>query len=209
MELNISSLRSDPDLYEFMIAVVAVIAFMFVFFLECKVYDLSTAAFFSWALGLLARGRIVQYLAVFAAANINRETSLLLAVVFAVYEFRRMSWSRYLLLMLLQLMAAGAIRYVLMAIYAGNPGMAMLVRPLENLHDFLFYPGRSVLHWAVIGVVTWLCLRRWTDQPRILQVAFLVLAPTLMVLYLMLGWAFELRVFAEIYPVVWVMLWKL
>ena len=49
------------DLWDFIVAAAAVELFMILFFLECKVYDLSTAMFFAVSLGLLARGKLKEY----------------------------------------------------------------------------------------------------------------------------------------------------
>ena len=66
----------DRDLKLFALAAAGVLVFMTLFFYKCKVYDLATAAFVSLALGLMARGKLLQYLGMFALANFNRETTL-------------------------------------------------------------------------------------------------------------------------------------
>lgn len=179
---------------------------MVVFFNDCKIYDLATAAFFAWCLGFLARGQLGAYLGTFALANINRETTIFLVIVFLIYSLGRLDWRRYLVLGALQLGLFMATRLSIMSLFADRQGDAFLIRPLENLQLFLQSPMWSLAHWALIALVLWLCLRRWRSSHRLLQVAFLVMAPALLILYLVAGWAFEVRVFAEVFPVVWVML---
>lgn len=196
------------DLQTFVLAAVGVLVFMIVFIFFCHPYDLATGMFFSFALGLLARGKLLQYLAVFALANLNRETAFLLTMVFAAFFLFRLPWRQYVLWILLQGLIFAVIRVGIMGLYAGSPGSDALVQPLKNLLLFVRMPWLSILHWAGFALVIWLCARRWQTTPRLLQVALAVMLPVQMVLYLVLGLAFEIRVFAEVYPVIWAVAWK-
>lgn len=203
---TISSTPSiDRDLKIFILATAGVLTFMVVFLNQCKVYDLATAAFISLGLGLMARGKLLHYLLMFVVANFNRETMFLLTMVFIVYFFWRLEWKRYLLAISCQLVSFGLVRALLMIRFADNPGAVMLVRPVENLQMFLTSPLFSLVHWAGFALVVWICLRRWMSTPRLLQMTFVVMMPALLIMYLVIGWAFEVRIFAEVYPVVWVM----
>lgn len=199
----------DPDLQIFVLAAAGVLVFMAVFIYFCHPYDLSTGMFYSLALGLLARGKLLQYLGVFALANLNRETTFLLIGVFAVFFLFRLPWRRYLLWILLQVLVFGLARAWLMSLYAGNPGTPVWIRPIENLELFARHPILSLVQWGGFALVFWLLRRRWRTTPRILQVTLAVMLPVQLVLYLVMGLAFEIRVFAEIFPAVWVMLTKL
>jgi hypothetical protein len=203
MRLNISFDPSDRDLVDFLVAFAAVEIFMLLFIGHRKVYDLATAAFFAACIGLMARGHLWKYLGMFALANFNRETSFLLAGVFLVYFFGQLPWRKYLVLAGSQVLLILAIRLIIVTIYADAPGVDMLVRPIENLQVFVGMPVFAIVHWAGFVTVIWLCARRWRNTPRILQVAILVMMSSLMLMYLILGYAFEIRVFAEVYPVVW------
>lgn len=206
MESSISSDRSDDGI--FLSAAVGVTVFMALFLLECKVYDLATGAFFAFGLGLMARGKLSEFFALFAFAAVNRETVFLLIGVFAVYFLVRYGMSCFKwvgLSVLYQAFIFLVVRVCLMIIFEGNAGVEMLVRPWANLGDFMAYPLRSLVHWGGFAVVIWMCMRRWNVQPLMLRCGFAVLMPALMLMYLVLGWAFEVRVFAEVFPVVWVM----
>ena len=208
MESNIYLHPLDRDLQEFILAAFAVEIFMILFYLECKVYDLSTAAFFCYCLGLMARGKLLPYMALFAVANINRETTFLLIAVFLIYYLGRMPLIRYLGLFAIQAALFVVIRLTSMTIYADNPGVDMLVRPIQNLAVFANSPAGCLLHWLGFTIVILVCLKNWRSSARILQVSFLVLAPALTIMYLILGYSFEIRVYAEIYAVVWIMTFK-
>lgn len=213
---NLSNDDRDPgdqalrdDLQIFILAAAGVIVFLVVFFYCAHSYDLATGTFFAFALGLLARGKLVQYLAVFAMANLNRETTFLLILVFAVYFFFRLPWQKYAALIVAQLVLFLGARIWIMTMFASHPGDSVFIQPIENLQRFLEYPLASTVHWLLFALVLWLCARRWRSAPRFLQVALLVMLPVQLILYLVIGWAFEIRVFAEVFPVVWVALWRI
>jgi hypothetical protein len=54
----------------------------------------------------------------------------------------------------------------------------------------------------------WACVRRWREHPYFVRVAFVVLLPALLGVYLVVGWPYEIRVFAEAWTVVWMMVHK-
>lgn len=90
----------------------------------------------------------------------------------------------------------------LRAIFADNPGAPAWVEPGLNLLRFYNHPARTLLHLAGTEVVLWMVAKDWTQKPALLRTAFIVMAPILTAFYLVLGQAFELRVFFEIYPVI-------
>jgi hypothetical protein len=196
------------ELRRFMSAALGVMAFMVVFFYFCKVHDLATAMFFAFGLGLMAREKLDAYFAIFAFASANRETSFLLAVVFAVYFLGRMGWKGYVLSMGYQVFLYGAVRVCLLVIFADHPGVTMNIRPIENVMIFLRTPVLASIHWGLFGLVVWACVRRWREHPYFVRVAFVVLLPALLGMYLVVGWPYEIRVFAEAWPVVWMMVHK-
>ena len=185
-----------------MISAGAVALFMVLFLWRSKVYDLSTAMFFAYGLGAMARGKLGLFHALFPLACLNRETTLLLSAVYAVWFWRKMGWGRYMLGGLYQAVIFGAIRFWVMAVYARNPGFVMLIRPMENIRLFVESPWLSIIHWSIFGAVLFLCVRDWRRLPAFMRVVLAVLGPIMMANYLVLGWSFEVRVFAEVYPVI-------
>jgi len=203
MEFNISSSHSDADLREFFIAVLAVEIFMLVFFWECKVYDLSTAMFTAFLLGWLARGKLGLYHATFPFACANRETAFLLIIVFVVYGIGHLTVFSWIKGVAYQALVYLGIRIFLLLHFASSPGLPFWFRPAENLQMYIDAPVKSSLYLLGTFLVMWVCLRRWKRQPALLRMAFVVMAPGLAILYMFFGYTFEVRAFAEIYPVVW------
>jgi hypothetical protein len=197
MRLSIFLDRFGSD-REFVLAALAVELFMVLFFLECKIYDLVTAAIFALSLGLLAREKFLAYFFVFVIGCLNRETMILMTAVYVLHFHGQPGWRAGAIY---QLVVFVIIRIALMVHFAGAPGGAFWFRPVENIEWFMQFPWVSLVHWAALALVTWLCIRQWYRKPLLLRNAFTVLAPSLVMLYLVFGWAFEVRVFAEVYPV--------
>lgn len=188
----------DRDLQAFMAAALAVPVFLLVFMRDFKVYDIATAAWFALSIGLLARGKLGSYYLLFPIGCLNRETAFLMTLLFIVYFARSPRWAG----VMYQAIVYVLVRALVLMAYADQPGVTLLFRPVENIHEFAAHPVQSVIHWTGFALITWLCLRNWSAQPRLLRQAFLVFAPALMMMYLFFGVSFEIRVFAEIYPVI-------
>jgi len=201
----VSTIYPSPSV-ELMRRALWVIFCMALFFYECKVYDLASAAFVAVGLGLMARGDWMGYGVAFAFGSINRETMGLLLLVFMLHSWRHMSGRMWMAVFVYQAFLFLTVRICLMMIFASAPGAAFWLRPWENVLFFAQFPWLCGLHWVALGFVMWCCVRRWNQQPRLLRSAFVVMMPALMVLYLVFGWAFEVRVFAELYPVVFAMM---
>jgi hypothetical protein len=195
----------DRDLQEFIIAVLGVEVFMIVFFMECKVYDLSTAMFFAFALGCLARGNFNSFYGLFLISCFNRETTILLSTFFAVHYFWKMETLRYVSGLGMQGFAFLGTRAWLMKLYEGNVGQSFYFWPIRVIGGYWSEPIQSLILVGACAVAGYFVARHWKEKPEFLRCALSVLLPLLFILHLMLGIAFEIRVFAEIFPVAWVM----
>ncbi len=207
MASSIFSVPSDdPDLRELILASLAVECFLVVFVSYSKVYDLSTAAVFAFSLGFLARQKFGNFYALYPIGCLNRETMFLLTAFFAVHYFWRMRTAGYLLGLAYQGSAFAGIRLVITKIFEDNPGQPFYFWPLRVLTDYASRPIETAVLILVVAVLAYAVVRRWSEKPVFLRSACLVLGSLLIVLHLAMGMAFEIRVFAEVYPVFWVLL---
>lgn len=186
----------------FTFCTLAVIGFMLIFIWRCKVYDLATGTLFTLCLGLLRRMQLGWFTAVFAVSCLNRETSFLLTLVFSLYLFGQISFNRLALGVLLQGAIFLSVRLWLWHLYSGNAGADAVIDPLDNLQIFARMPWESWVHWSVMAMIAWRVLRQWKLAPSLWQLTWLTMFPLLLVMYLVFGAAFEVRVFAELWPVV-------
>ena len=207
MDSIISSDHSAGSLRDFAIAALGVEVFMAVFFLECSVHDLSTAMFFAFGLGFLARGHYKSFFVLYLIATINRETTFLFTVFFVVFYLRRMPALQYLFRIGYQCLAFAFTRWMITSIYAGNAGAQFYFWPARVADDYVNQPINTVLLLSTCVLLGYFVYRNWNQKPAFLRLAFLVLFPLLLIMHLTVGMAFEIRVFAEVFPVVWVLIW--
>jgi hypothetical protein len=85
----------------------------------------------------------------------------------------------------------------------------MYWRPGDNLVGFLETPNKTIVLFASFGIVAWFALRNWMAKPASLQTAFLVMLPIQMLLHFLAGNPYEIRVYAESLPFVFLLAtWK-
>ena len=132
-------------------AALAVEAFMLVFIYFCKVYDLSTAMIFAFALGFMARGKFGAFYLLYPLGCLNRETMFLLSAFFAVHYFWKMEAIRYLLRLAYQGFAFFGIRVLVMKIFEGNAGQAFYFQPWQVFGDYWSHPFQSFLLITLIA----------------------------------------------------------
>ena len=189
-------------------AVLAVEVFMFVFFLECKVYDLSTAMFFAFSLGLLARGKFKEFYLLYPLGCMNRETMFLLSLFFAIYYFWKMEVFRYLFGVVYQGSVFVGIRLMIVKLFEGNPGQPFYFQPWQVIEKYWNHPITSLALLMLIILIWHFVARHWREKPAFLRSALAVMLPLQVVLHLAMGAPYEIRVFAEVYPVVWALMFQ-
>lgn len=184
------------DLHEILIAMFLGIARLH----YANPYDFTTLATFSWCLVLLHRRQFWLYQVVFFVACINRETTYLLTIFFTLYFFQALFRRTYLLHILAQLGSFFVIRLVMLYAFRENTGVVAQFNFFLNLREFVTYPLATAATVAVFVGVGWLILARWHKMPIIVQTVLLAFTPPLVIMWLLLGRSFELRVFMELLP---------
>jgi hypothetical protein len=180
----------------------------FVFALhEPKIYDLATAGFWALSLALLSRRRIEAYLLLFPFMTLNRETSILFLLFFTVFFWRRIPAGLFISSLLFQLSAFILVRGFTMIHFSELPGVDYLLRPGTVLSGYLSSP-LSIALLGILGALLLLILREWDRKPLEVRSFFLLLAPVLFILHFILGEAFEIRVFAEVYAAGLLLAWR-
>ena len=169
-------------------------------------YDIATVALFTLALYYIFSLQNWKYLVVFALATLNRETSFLLIIVYVVFWLYcgRYTWLFHYgkWMTLCQIYIYGVITYPLRVMFQYNPGVVVLIEPMQNLQRYATHPLQTLLYVGVLGIVLWRVFRNWNSKPFSLRLAFVVMFPVLFVLYLVCGQSFEVRVFWEVYPLI-------
>ena len=169
-----------------------------------QIYDFTTLWMFALALALMYQQQWPAYLACFAVATVNKETSVLLALVFAVHFFQRqrMPLTRLVSLLAAQALIFIAIRGLIAYIFRNNPGGVVEINWENHNQQVLLDPRMmSKRLFLLIGVGAFGAWH-WRDKPPFLRDAVIVLAPVLLIMGVTVGQVDEIRAYYEIYPLV-------
>lgn len=167
------------------------------------VYDTTTLLTFSLATHALLTGSRKLYYPTFVLSLLNKETALLLPLLFAI-AFSGMTPRRRLVLeAVLQVLLWGVWRYFLTSIYGENRGSNVEFHLLDyNLSFFTYFSLKQVRFWSIIGAVSLLVFDRWKDKPIQLRRLFLTSCMFLLPLHILFAWIDEFRGLLEMYPII-------
>lgn len=171
-------------------------------------YDLPCVLFFTLGLAFMAKRRWLPFLAIFLIGALNKETTLLLSVVFVLHFMplgpsARMDRKTFVRLLAAQAFLFLAVKTVLTFAFRDNPGgtveFHLLDHNLPLLKDYLLPYGPAPL--VVALVLALLFFARLGEKPLLLRHG-LVLLPILLGLTTVLGYFDEWRDYYEAYPIV-------
>jgi hypothetical protein len=167
------------------------------FYLYGKLYDLPALFLFTLAFALLIAQRWKLYLLVFAVGTLNKETMILIALIFAVYGFRRLPKAPYWGLLALQLLVFALIKGGLNWYFQNNPGSVVEMHLDLQWQAFWLSPFDALI-WGVLLALG--IGYRWAEKPVVLRYALVILVP-LVISHVFLGMPYEIRVYLEAYPI--------
>lgn len=93
--------------------------------------------------------------------------------------------------------AQAAIHYA----YRATPGLPFYASLSDNIHAHARHPIETGISLLVIGILLYFVFKGWKDKPYLLRLSFVLLFPVFVGMYLVMGQAWEWRVFGEVYPV--------
>ena len=176
-------------------------------------YDLPALFLFTLGLAFIAARRLWLYALVFAVCVLNKETALLLTLVWAIFERRRSKPGQLALGVGLQVGFWLVVRGLLLWSFRNNPGEPIAIHLFRNA-QVLAVPGnwflfRPVTGWLVLPmgfnvlyilgfVGSLFALKR---APQFLKDAFWVAVPVIVLTWLF-GNVDEMRVYYELLPIV-------
>ncbi len=175
--------------------------------------DFATLCLFTLGLLFIAQRRFWLFFAVFLLATANKETSILLTLVWTIDALRRQRTNPILPRIVLQVGVWLAIRGLLALVFRNHPGPLLFFYLTRNLgvlgrgpNYFMF---RTIGNWLVVPVglnFVYLAAFIWAiaelrRMPRFLQGAFWIVLP-MAVFALLFGNIDELRIYYEFYPVI-------
>jgi hypothetical protein len=196
-----------PELAVDLVPLIALLCLPPFFRYYSYVYDFPTLCLFTLGLAFLVRARWTAFMVLYPFACLNKETTLLLTLLFVAYEGRngRISPSLFRRLLVVQLGMYGLIKLGLTAVFRGNPGGVTEFQLLHNLELVVFPYSYSIsTAFTTLGVALML-FYGWARKPEHLKKGFWIL-PVLLGLTFFLGYLDELRDYYEAYPIILLLL---
>jgi hypothetical protein len=172
------------------------------FFTHGYLYDFSTLLLFTLGLGLMVRANWRAYLPVFVLACLNKETAILLTLVFAVHFYRnpRIDRAHFTRILALQIAIYVVIRLLLMWTFRDNPGSLVEFHLHRHWSVYKRYPLLAIASILLCILVAFMMFHKWREKPYFLLHGTLIIIP-LFALHMLWGWPYEFRVFYEVYPI--------
>jgi len=173
-------------------------------------YDIPSVLFFTSGLLLIHDRNWMWFYPLFAAATLNRETSIFLVVVTVFVLYDKYSWSKLSLLVVTQLGIWAAIKAVLWELYRSNRWLGY------GLYEFQLRVNIATIHTfpikALAALSTWGCL--WLAVVlwhRRIHHEFLRrnlwTVPVFVASMFVVGFVLELRIYGEVLPIVVAAFW--
>lgn len=196
-----ASVFSAPRIFGDVVSLVALLGLPPFFQNYSYLYDFPTLFLFTLSLALMVRARWRLFLPVFVITCLNKETAILLTLIFTIHFFNKEKLDRSLFgrLLLYQLAVFLLIKGALFLIFENNPGSFVEFHFVNhNLLRLEPYPLSTVLTWIAVAT---LIFYKWYDKPDFLRHGSWIIAP-LFFLTLLFGYVDELRDYYEAYPIV-------
>jgi len=168
-----------------------------------QIYDFTTLWLFTLGLTFIADARWRRFAVLFPIACLNKETAILLTLVFCVYGLRHRSAAvPFRLLLTYQLIVFGVIRIALLYAFRNNPGSPVEVHLFDHNLQVFLHPWWVSKRFVIAVLATGVGVVGWKHKPTFLRDAALSLIPVLGLMGVTVGQVDEIRAYYEIYPVV-------
>ncbi len=166
------------------------------------VYDFPQLALFALGLALLGRDRLREFYLLYPIGMLNKETFVLMTLVFVFTRWKRLAFGALLLHVLAQLAIAFAIVGALHYIYRNEPGGTLEFHLSRNLD---YHPSARQLLHDVIYVGFWVLALLSARRRPFLGGLALVLGGLLGITTLFFGYITEYRYYYEVYPILFLL----
>lgn len=196
--LYLSCFPNKHRLLIFLIPLLALFGLVF-FFDFGYIYDFASLFCGAWLILCMARKKWVQYFLIFIVASMNKETSVLFAMIFFLFFWknREIKTKNKALFFFAQIVIYAAIRLGLEWAFQDNLGTHARLVIEDNIKYLYVYKEKM---FFIAAVLSFLVLFQWKRKPKILRCAAAMAIP-LVILTALYGCFNEWRVLYEIYTV--------
>jgi hypothetical protein len=170
-----------------------------------KIYDFPDLFLFTLGLLFIVRQQWKGFFIVYLLGCFNKETMVLLSLVFAVYYFRRMPAREFWALLIGQTLLFGAIKLFITWVFRSNPGGVVEYHLVEQIKGLLYLPDFLLFYGSFALCTVIFVLVDWRKKPEYLRLAAGALLPALLVANLFFGVPYEIRTYLDVYPVLFLL----
>jgi hypothetical protein len=168
-------------------------------------YDLPMLCLFTWGLVWLAQQRWRWFLICYSVACFNKETTIFLTLIFLVSYYPKRADLPFWRLLLMQLGIFVLVRAALMVIFRDFPGDTVWLHLGYHIQIYREWPWLTLTHLLGVSMVGVVVARNFHQKPFFLRQALLVTLPLMTVLFFLFGFPFEIRIFFEVYPLLFLL----
>jgi hypothetical protein len=163
------------------------------------IYDFPLLLLYTLGLIFLYKQDWIKFLIIFLIGCVNKETTILLTLVFYIYFKSNLQQELFNKLLVTQIAIFILVKGLLYFIFINNPGTFIEFHLID--HNLRLLTGYDLtLAAAVLGLIL-LVFYRWNEKPKFLKTSLWMIIP-LIILTLFLGYLDELRDYYEVYPAV-------
>jgi hypothetical protein len=170
-------------------------------------YDFPNLFLFTLALYFLASQKWIEYLIVFPFVTLSKETSVLLIFLYLLNYRNQLRPSKLFTLLFAQIAIYFPIRIITMWVFRDNPGDTISITILSNIGLYKSHAFTSIAFLIFIFIIVFLSNWKIRSKPPFLRNAEIAIALPIFVLFIFAGWPYEIRVFYEAFPILYLLCW--
>jgi len=192
---------ASPLWFKNLISIIMLLALPTMFQYYSYLYDFPTLLLFTLGLLLLNQRKWNYFLILFFIACFNKETIILLTMIFAIHFYKDDKVKRkfYYQLIAVQLIIFGVVKILLYTLFINNPGGFVEFHLIDR--NYLLFNGYSLVTFITLLIILLSIFSKWDEKPKFLKDSLWIAVP-LLILTLFLGFFDELRDYYEVFPVV-------
>ena len=195
-----TEIYSSPKWFTNLISIIMLLVLPPMFQYYSYVYDFPTLFLFTLGLVFLKQRNWKYFLILFFVACFNKETIILLTLIFAIHFFKDEQVTRklYVQLIAAQLLIFTVVKILLYVVFINNPGGFVEFHFIDR--NYLIFNGYSLMTFVVLLIIFLTIFSKWNEKPKFLKDALWIAVP-LIILTFFFGFFDELRDYYEVFPV--------
>ncbi len=167
-------------------------------------YDQATIAFVAMGLYGLVSGKMSWYWVALAVAPWNRETAVILPVMFLIVKWDKSAMAKLLGIAFVQIVYCLGVKQLIASWYVGNRGSNMVDKLQENLSYLINLKEPTLLPFlGIVVFLVWIHVKSWSQLPDLVRRLMIWIYPPVLLLHVFAGVLRETRAIVEIYPFLW------